>query len=173
MYQQLVKEGYRGSSKELLHGKQWKGVSFALDYLEYDLLIQKYIDLFSKKNVLVLVYEDLEKIPKDYMHSISSFLRIETFSTKPSNTHVNKGTAESQTGAIRLTNHFRKTELNPFPIFAFPDGVTKMLAKALSPLFSLNRSPLLNDDQISFIRKNYFESNQRLMQILGRDLPDY
>ena len=173
IYQQLVKEGYLGNFTDFIKSKRWKGTTFSMDFLEYDLLISKYIELFSEKNVLILVYEDLRKNQQMYLNSISSFLNIEGIDYRSNDDRVNKSLKNTQIRAMRLINQFRKTELNPFPIIKIHKKFVNGLSRILSPCFVFAKPELIENDEIEYIKSYYSESNQRLRKLLSRDLLQY
>jgi hypothetical protein len=173
MYKALVRQGYLGTFSDLVSSKRWRGTAFSMDFLEYDLLVSKYVELFSEKNVLVLVYNDLRQDPRLYLNQISSFLTIGAFDYCDQGERVNVGLKDNRIRAMRHLNHFRQTELNPFPIFRLPHKLVRGLSRMLSPFLLLSGSGLMRDSEIEYVRSYYSESNQRLRGILRRDLSGF
>lgn len=70
----------------LVHrGNMWRGLDSFLDFffeaffvkkLKYDELIEYYQTLFDKRNVLVLLQEDLRKNPKYFFDQLSDFMKV-------------------------------------------------------------------------------------------------
>lgn len=170
VYKQLVEEGYPGTFNDLINSASWKGTTFSLEMYKYDLLIGKYFDLFSKNNVLVLVYEELLKGRVEYIKRLSNFLDIAYF--EPSNFYetTKKSRSDKEISATRLLNHFRKTELNPFPLLQLRQKTINELRKVL-PRFV--RKNMINYDYQNYIEKYFASSNASLKKILKMELPDY
>ncbi len=173
MYQQIVKVGYRGKFTDFLHSKHWNSTAFSMDFLEYDLLVSKYRELFSSENVLVLLFEDLKKDKKTFLHQISSFLKINEFNHITSMQRINASRKTDDTKVTRRINQFRKTELNPFPVISLPQKLTKILLSGLPRLFPFSKSKLINKQEAEYIKKYYAHSNKKLQKILKKDLPKY
>ena len=170
MYIQLIKEGYVGRVADILNNQRWKSTAFSLDFLEYDVLISKYIDLFSAEHVLVLVYEDLAQDPNAYNTAVSEFLNIEPLENHDLSKE-NRSPQNHRIRAKRLMNHYRVSELHPFPLIKLPKAMMKRLAKWLSVFYS--KEDVLSAQEIEFIQNHYRNSNQRLKDILHRKLSAY
>lgn len=174
LYKQQIREGYIGLFSDFVYtAHSWSGTVFSLDMLEYDLLINKYLDLFSTSNLLVLVYEDFIRDPAVFLNNISDFLGISTFESPDTGRKINKGRNDSKTKRKRLLNHFRKSDMNPFPLISLSEGSRRKLYRALSPLYALSKKELIAAADLEYIKNYYREPNKRLRSLLQRELPDY
>lgn len=170
VYKQLIQEGYLGTFEDLINSKQWKSVAFSLEMYKYELLIARYFELFSKKNVLILAYEDLLKNKIEYIKRISNFLNIIYFESSNFNHITNKGIREDEIATTLFLNHFRKTELNPFPLFQLSSKAIERLRK-ITTVFP-HKKTIINDHK-EFIKQYYAPSNASLRKLLEMKLDGY
>ena len=170
-YKQLVLEGYRGTLSELIRTKHWKGVGFSLDMYEYNLIIEKYYSLFSPDKVLVLLHEDFKKNPILFVQMISNFLNVTHFVPSNIKTATHKSLKDSDIAFIRVLNHFRKSELNPFPLLEINNKLLKFIRGFLA-IFP-NKMTLFNMKDQDYIREYYKQSNLRLKKLLNYDFSEY
>ncbi|GAA4826747.1 sulfotransferase [Algivirga pacifica] len=175
MYKQLVHEGYRGSIESMLTENYWQIPSFSKEYLEYDLLLQKYFDLFGAENVLVLPYEQLRKQPEVYFSRLTNFLEIAPVDINEiTSAQVNVSKNHSYLIIRRFLNHVRKTELNPTPIFDLKTKNINLLTRVVSKLTPFISDYSLSNDLKEEIEQYYQQSNKRLKILLpDLDLKDY
>jgi hypothetical protein len=179
VYKLLIEEGYTGKIESLFSGRHWKTVGFDMDMYRYDILIEKYQSLFGRKNVCVFSYEEMRNSMKRVLEDICEFFEV-AYVPLPEKMYakkVNESLPNGGLAILRFLNHFRKTELNPFPVFSIRAGLyaneglhgkVAGLIKRVSP-----KAELLNDVLKSQIREYYRESNKRLPGIIGRDLTEY
>lgn len=172
MYQQLVREGYLGTFKNFINSKHWKGTSFSLDFLEYDLIVKKYQSMFTDDRVLVLLYEDMRADLVRYVGQISKFLGVDDYAVETGKKdRVNVSLRPNNIRAIRLVNQFKRSEFNPFPIFSMTSKFHHYFSKFLS--FMVSSSAIIDGQDKTYIRDYYAESNSRLERILNRKLTGY
>jgi hypothetical protein len=117
-YRQLVGEGYRGRISSLWTSDAWKRVQFDLGHYEYDTLVREYQLLFGSENVGVFTYEGVVADRDRYLDRLATFFGVERFDLRPDvgEQDVHPGLPNRGLGMLRSLNHFRRTELNPFPI---------------------------------------------------------
>lgn len=173
-YKQQIREGYTGRFSDFIYTPpSWSGTAFTLDMLEYDLLIAKYYELFSPDRCLILVYEDFVQKPVDVLDNISRFLGIGGYTSADIGKKINKSRNDSKIRRRRFLNHFQKSEMNPFPLLTLSARSQKVVYRLLSPLYSLFSQPLISAADIEYVKEYYRIPNQRLRQLLGRNLPEY
>jgi Sulfotransferase family len=116
-YRQLVGEGYRGRISSIWNTDAWKRVQFDLGHYEYDTLVREYHRLFGAENVAVFTYEGLGTDRSRFLERLSTFFGVEPFNlgAAASTRDVHPGLPNRGLGLLRMLNHFRRTELNPFP----------------------------------------------------------
>jgi hypothetical protein len=176
VYQQLVKEGYLGTCTALFKSNQWKGVAFSKCMYEYDLLIKKYHSLFPKENVLVLLHEQLQEDVKSFLSNLALFIGVDETSFIPSNLNkaVNVGRTAKGIATQRFLNHFRKSELNPFPLIERRrrnDRLLRIIARLLINLQSTDAT--LCGKMKEDVRQYYHEPNRRLRSLVAGNLSKY
>jgi hypothetical protein len=163
-----------GTCSALFESSQWKGVAFSKCMYEYDLLIKKYYSLFSKENVLILLHEQLQEDVKAFIGELASFIGIDS-NFKPSNLIkvVNVGKTARGIATQRFLNHFRKSELNPFPLIERRrnDRLFRIIARLLINLQSTDS--ILCGKMKEGIRQYYVGSNRKLRDLVPWDLSQY
>ena len=174
VYKQLVKEGYLGTCTALFKSSQWKGVAFSKCMYEYDLLIKKYYSLFSKENVLILLHELLQEDVKSFIRDLAFFIGVDSnFTPSNLNKAVNVGRTVKGIATQRFLNHFRKSELNPFPLIKrkHNDRLLRIIARLLINLQPADSTLCgkIQDD----IRQYYLKPNRRLRDLVSWNLSQY
>lgn len=173
VYRQLVREGYPGNIESLFRSSNWKGVGFDLNYFEYDWLIRKYKTLFGMEHLCVLPYEMMSADLNGFIGEICQFLSVPPEPIRPemATCRVNGSLSVAGSALLRSLNHFRKSELNPFPtvtLFETP-------GKQMSPFKNVMVRSLMHlSPQRTFIsgkmeqqlRTYYQTSNRRLIETL-------
>ena len=118
-YRQLVGEGYRGRISSLWSSDAWKRVQFDLGHYEYDTLVREYQQLFGAENVGRLHLRGRRRRPQPLprpARRTSSASSPSTSAPTSANRTCTPGLPNRGLGLLRTLNHFRRTELNPFPI---------------------------------------------------------
>lgn len=98
---------------------------FSFDHFKYHRLIECYIDLFGKSNILVLPYEILKDNPSQFLASIIKFCGItvdpDIITKSASSTPINVGFSGFSIAMKRRINFlFASDHINPCPIFPSP-----------------------------------------------------
>ena len=137
-----------------------------IEYGFHQKYLQKYFDLFSRENILVLIYEDIEKDPLRFIQNIYSFLGVDPFFSPPS---IHK--------KVNLTN-FKMSWLGRL----LHKGLIKPLLKHSSWAWKAKKSPFLKKIIFSFSEfyssKGKFNSSlsendcQWLMKIYKKDIEE-
>lgn len=171
IYKQLVTEGYLGSASDLLNATHWNTVSFSKDMYEYDLLIEKYVQLFGRSQVLVLTYEQFSEAPRDFLGALSKFLKISQFYPASQKTVINRSFSNADIKMMRRLNYFKKSELNPFPIIQINNTLLKIARKILK--FLIVKKSLISPSELICLQEYYQDSNSRLKDYVESDLSKY
>lgn len=165
LYIQMLKEGFIGSFNDFVNTSSWKRPFFRQDYLEYHHLINCYIELFGKENVLVKLYEDLSGSPKDWLIELCKFMGLKY--VRPDN--LDRKTNQSPTDAVIALlrkNYTRKSVYNLHPLPSdTDDSYVKSLVANIEP-FEYNTNKLVE----SGLRlDSFYQSNCRMFELLGRE----
>jgi len=167
LWRQMLVEGYCGKLNSFLKQSHWKTIGFGLNYLEYDHLICTYYKLFGEKRVCVLCYELMKKDLLKFLDTICDFLNLE-YRGVAAESIIYKSIPIWGAPILRFINHFRKTELNPFPIFNIGTNIPKGCIYILKKLnFGVGKMDKKLQD---LIREYYQSSNLRLLSMVDRDL---
>lgn len=164
-YRQLVGEGYRGRLSSLWLSDAWKRVQFDLEHYEYDTLVREYQRLFGPDNVAVFTYEVLIADRAHFLDRLAEFFGVEPFKLESVSTRdVHPGLPNRGIALLRLLNHFRRTELNPFPtvdIGVWWRGPIVAVSRLLP-----KRKHLIPAKKRAELAQRYEESNRRLAALL-------
>jgi hypothetical protein len=142
--------------------KRW---SLSQEYIEWGLYcdgVRRYMDTFGNDQVLVVLFEDLEKRSNTVLAGIAQYLGVDPgfydgldVSTIPNPYHQPKFS-----GIRWLQNH----------------GITKLVPRSLvlavRPIFFNTRKPPLDDKSRQWLQKFYEPDIGRLEELLGRKLPE-
>jgi hypothetical protein len=164
-YRQLVGEGHRGRLASLWTSGAWKRVQFDLEHYEYDALVREYHRLYGAEHVAVFTYELLAADREGFLDRLADFFGVDPFKLDQVSTRdVHPGLPNRGIGTLRLLNHFRRTELNPFPTVDL--GVWwRGPIVAIARLFP-KRAHLISRAKRGELAQRYEEPNQRLAALL-------
>ena len=176
-YFQYLKIGGTDSLKAYLTRKyDERRPGFSLESLKYSDLISYYYRMFSKKNVLILPYEMLNRKPTDFLKHIGSFVSVK-IDENLFNPEVkyNIRVENPITQRFPALNLFcRKSSVNAYSPLSFP--ILSKLFQATGKLFSgKNRSHIENVTQQieQIIGNRYKGDNRELSELIGMDLSEY
>lgn len=174
VYKELIRDGYCGTPEQLFASRHWRGTSFDRDMYAYDLLVERYRQLFSPQQVLFLIHEDLERDPAAFLERLSGFLGVAPVTPGNTATVVNRShTSIRRIRAQRLVNQLRESEPNPFPVIRLERrGKPALYLRRLLQLFA-SPAPLVSDALRSEIVEHYRSSNARLRELIDGDLSRY
>ncbi len=171
VYAQYVRQGGTESPRSFLAAGSADG-AFAPEYLEYDRLVQTYVDLLGSDQILVLPYERLAEDQAEAGRTIAAFVGG-SFDGTCSVRRRNRSLDGWRLDVLRRWNRlFRRSRFNSSPARWIP-GVAfiRYLLKATqspwgasSPKKSWLR--FLPEEQI----ERYRRSNQRLAELCALDL---
>jgi Sulfotransferase family len=169
VYKQVVGEGYPGRFEDMLLNQRWKTAGFDLSYFEYDLLIEKYVKLFGQKNLLVLPYDLLLDDKAELTRRICGFFGISQLDAPNQEKLVNKSLPDKCLGLVRRLNYFKRSELNPFPLFHIPARARRAVIEQSINLIpeSDSDSSYMTSEQIAWLEEYFEESNARLKELVG------
>lgn len=135
----------------------------------YEQLV-RYIELFQKEQILILVYEDIHKDPKAFMQKIYRFLGIdEAFEASMLYTTVNVARVPKSVVIGRVMHHtaeyLRKIGLDRLVHVIRKTGAPDVLHSVNTKKNSINKTI-----DTSILRKHFTEDVVGLSQLLNRDL---
>lgn len=156
---------------------------FALEFFQFDRLIEAYRSRFGADKVLVLLYEEFRAQPAEYLRRLGSFAGVNADLGHLNATTaqvVNPAPSPSVLGLLRWANLlFSANPLNPSPIM--PSRVASVFGTVI--VRGLDRLPIRTDSSRLVRRENavvahriegaFEESNARLSKSLAVDLESY
>ncbi|MEM6641971.1 MAG: sulfotransferase domain-containing protein [Bacteroidota bacterium] len=178
-YRQYVVQGGTLNFLEFLDLKDkrpWQSKFFNINYLKYDLILQKYVEVFGPENVLVLSQEMLRESRAAYVNKLCSFLGCEYMEPKELSTKSNRSLTDLSLLVLRLVNHFTYSAISPHHLIS--DNLSnvyffKFLAVIFDPyfgrLFSGKKVLVEHYGLTSQIREIYRSSNEELNTKFGID----
>jgi hypothetical protein len=130
---------------------------------EYANQVQRYLEVFSSKNIYFVDYDDFKYQTSDIMNNIFSFLNLSS-NFKPDLIKKYNTYTQPKNSIIRYAysfRYFRKILSNILP--------KKLIEKITNFLFLSKKKPKLSESTIQFLKK-YFESDVRtLSKLLNKD----
>lgn len=165
IYIQMLKEGFIGGFNDFVSSSSWKRPFFRQDYLEYHHLVNCYIELFGKENVLVKLYEDLSESPQDWLIELCKFMGLEYIRPDNLDKKTNQSSANAVTELLHK-NYTRKSEYNLHPLPSNTDDSYIKSLVANFQRFEYNTSVLVE----AGLRLDAFcLSNSLLFDLLDRE----
>jgi len=148
--------------------------AFNLDYLKYDRLIIKYIEMFGDGNVLILPQEILKNDPDNYISILGEFLgeRIELISHKG----TNESLTNASTNLLRFINHFTFNSQRPNQLVTnkiSTKTIKKIFQVIIDPYFMkliAGKKSYLKPEQKEQIEQYYSQSNFELKKLVDYNL---
>ncbi len=147
-------------------------VSFDLRRYEYDLLADRYAELFGPANVRIFELNALSADPRAFLDQLAEFLEIDPWPEIPEDElrrRVNRSLPRRFMGLHRFLNHFARSGLNPYPLIALPPRWRAPLSNLASRLPPPKR-PFFDTATEQWIRDRFAASNRRLHERYGIDL---
>ena len=175
VYKQMVSEGYPGRFSDMLHSRSWKTVGFDPAYFEYDILVNRYQSLFGKDNVLVLPYERMRSDSAEFIRQLCDFLDVAVIESPKAKKTINRSLADISLNMTRRMNHYRRSELNPYPVFNIPKRVRALLIKLISvasQMIPIVQQNFMSEQQKRWITDYYKDSNTRLNELTAINYND-
>jgi len=116
-YLQYVKFGGPASLQDYLtpikRGSQMIP-GFSFDHFDYIKLINYYIDLFGRENILILRYEEFKAKPQDFCGKISDFSQTQALTSLPYDTVKNQSISHLSAKLARQLNKYcARNSFNP------------------------------------------------------------
>ncbi|MGZ4675038.1 MAG: sulfotransferase [Acidimicrobiia bacterium] len=174
-YRQLVFEGSPAKLEDLLaRPSASMRPGFDLGHYEYDLLADRYVELFGADRVRVFEFSAVVSRPRDFLGELAEFIGIEPWPELPDDVlahRVNATLPRRLLSTRRALNHLQKSGLNPHPPVALPPFWRTPLW-ALAMRLPPPRRPLLDDETRQRLRARYAESNERLAARYGIRFPE-
>ena len=149
------------------------------DFLEYDRLIEYYLNRFSVERVLVLPFEFLAQAPSEFLDEITAFCGHDPADVRS----IPTGVVHSQRPVVlqagtRIANRYLfRTQLSPHGTLRslrYPRAVLRLLAPVIETLSPSFLTRHLDQRSRCFVEKavdgKYGESNKRTGALIGKDL---
>lgn len=160
---QKSKKGFKESFREMLEKNG--------EYIEqgfYFKNLQHYLDKFPRENILLLVYEDIEKDPVKFIQSIYKFLDVDPNFIPPSaNKRINFN-VDQRYHSLWLKKILSKLLSSKSRLFQF---IMRWNTKDKSKLNFADRSRAnMPEEDRKFLQKIYAEDIKRMEELLGRSL---
>jgi hypothetical protein len=173
-YRQLVGEGYTGKISSLWSSDPWKAVGADLGHYEYDTLVREYQHEFGAGNVAVFSYEGIVADRAGFLDRLAAFLEVAPFDLDAGagDRTVHPGLPNRGLAMLRVLNHFRRSELNRFPIV---DLGVRWRGPIVAVARRLPRRPhLIPSAKRAELAERFREPNDRLAKLVpGEDFRSF
>jgi len=152
-----------------------EGIKIKPEYLKkglyYDQLIV-YLKLIPEDNILILFQEDIEKSPKDICANVYSFIGVdEKFVPVALLSKENVAADYKNPSIFRYSQKFvrlvERVGLERAVIWAKNNGIRDWILKKMEKPISC---PQMDEELRAKLREYYYDSNQKLSVLLGRNL---
>jgi hypothetical protein len=142
-----------------------------IDFGLYAEQVKRYLDVFGKRNVMVLIYEEFIKETRTSLENVLEFL--ETSSTIPANTKLTAYNQHSFSTPSKLLMRLVKYSSSSHTLNRMTQAIPSSLKNFVLDRLLLNRAdkPRISDDAFSFLASIYHDDAIRLSRILNRTLP--
>jgi len=158
--------------------------TFDFRFFEYHRLLERYRQLFGPSSVLGLLYEQFVAEPRAYVAAIASFAGrpaadglLHSLPYDQSQ-HGSPDTAELR--ALRVLNHFIRSELNPTPALDLrrPHALRKLARGAAATLLTPERAARRLESSLrreleELVGDRYAESNRRTAELTQIEVGRY
>ncbi|MGH9920249.1 MAG: sulfotransferase, partial [Nitrososphaerales archaeon] len=117
-YKALVRAGWPGSVRSTLAQEpRLRTVGFHLAYWEYDSLASAYARLFGPERIKIIDYGEFTRRPRQVLDDLANFLEIDRWNLTDGqlSKRLNVSESDPQVRLRQRLNHWRRSELNPYP----------------------------------------------------------
>lgn len=138
--------------------------------------VDDYVDNFSRRQVGIFVYEELENHPDNFLNSLKEFLQIKTLSLPEPLSKLNTRFNNRQYHNYTLWNFFSDWKKRLIHRRLLPIGLNQYLSYLLKQVSLYNVSQhqfYLTDEQRKSIDDKFRDSNQKLSNDFGLNLQQY
>jgi hypothetical protein len=185
-YKQYVRVGGTASLRDYLDPPFYRervamrAPHFHYGYFQYHGLIEYYFELFGRENVLVLLFEELVKSPRNFVHAIIDFAGATRAENLPYEQRVHPGLTGTEADMKRRLNFIAAYDsINP-SVLVRSTAVKKSLDRAVRVMdallpasFKKSRDAKMKSLVKEMVGDRYRESNRRVGQLLDMDLGSY
>lgn len=141
-----------------------KGLSKYRTYLDhgyYAQQLKRYIALFPKTQIKVILFEDLCRDPQAIAQDIWSFIGVDPKHVLKDN--LARNTAYGSRVIRRLAHKIASTKIHKI----FPDKITRLAVRQLS---GFGNRPTMGKNIRAWLVGHYYQHNRELEKLIGRDL---
>lgn len=136
-----------------------------LETLRYDEMYGLYAGLFSAENVKVLLFEDLQKNPQDFLDELGAFLSVGHIPADLMQKRNARASA-ALVRAFKIRNWLRSNGVN----LAVPGFISAPVKKVLSGMGGRSAPDRLSSEEREVLAARYRDGNARLQVHTGKDL---
>ncbi|UZS00179.1 sulfotransferase domain-containing protein [Chondrinema litorale] len=127
--------------------------------------IEKYLKLFSKENILILLYDDLKNDPELFLKSIYNFLEVDAeFKAPLMNNKINSASSKKLLGKSIILNYLsrglRKAKLY-------------QISQKIEDVNSVKLPQMKYETKKWLTEEVYYESNKKLEGMIGKTLDSW
>jgi hypothetical protein len=142
-----------------------------IDFGLYAEQVKRYLDVFGKQNVLVLIFEEFINEPRTSLENVLRFL--ETDSTIPANIKLSAYNLHSFSTPGKLFRRVVKYNSRSHTLYRMTQAMPSSLKYFVIDRFMLKRAdkPRISDEAFSFMGSIYHDDVIKLSKILNRTLP--
>lgn len=125
--------------------------------------VKRYMDLFPKNQILIFLYEDLDRSPNKFYTELFNFLKI-----PPSSLDTKKRHNAATIPAYPTLNYLiRKTKVNYLAAKILPKKMKQIITESIS---TTDKLPELMRNDIEELKKYFSSDIDKLQQLINRDL---
>ena len=191
-YSQYIKSGGLLNFNDFIE-LQLNNPNLDAHYIDWYPLIRCIYEIFEKKNVLVSLYEDLNKDPQKISNKIFSFLNAPNLkiNLEPVNISLSiyslyikrilnflirhdLGNSNYNTNRYSIYSGLSKyNQVKRIFIYHYYKRYLNYFSEIPDKIFKLGKKPILNRDQLEKIRLMYGKNNKKLFELLDYDRSQY
>jgi hypothetical protein len=185
-YKQYVRVGGTASLEDYLDPPFYRErvsmrvPQFHFDYFKYHGLIEYYIKLFGRENVLVLLYEQFTRQPSDFVTPIIRFAGAREVENLPYDEHIHQALTGTQVAMKQRLNFIAAYDsINP-TVLIRSSGVKRRVDRLIRRIDGLLPASMkksmdarMKDKIREMVGNRYSESNRRVGELLDLDMKSY
>lgn len=164
-YDELMRD-YK--SQEKLFGRSPMYVEFGMYYEQ----VKRYFDIFGRKQVKVIIFEEFVRHPEQTVNEILAFLGVNYTVTKIKEQY-NPYSVPRSTLALWVFAFFRWLRARNIKFYKIltllPDSLVESLPEKI--LFKRKQKPKIDPKAVKFLKEIYRDDVIRLESLLGQSLP--
>jgi hypothetical protein len=158
IYQQMVREGFGGTYRDMVNMSSWKAPRFDLSAYRFKEVLRQYTEVFDEGNLEVLFFEVLEKDSEKYLEEWCEMLGVGNYNPKSLIEESNRKWSKERIGLAAMMENTcvcsvdKKRSKSSYKNISKSGLVIKALEKTLK---SFTESYLPSREDIDLLRKKF------------------